>query len=219
MPSTQPPPMPKRLSDRDVGDRTENLRILITLGPWLFLVLTIVEALLFFRGTLSQTGFFVAVAVLNPVLIFALARVLRHAFEGVAGTFLGTLLSTRGTPHTREFSEMESLIIRGEFVEAAERYQSHLVAYPSDTDAWIRLAVLNAEKLRQTDAAVAHYRRARESGPTPGQETLIGNGLIDLHRAMGNQHALRAELARFARLHQHSAAGRHALEALRQMPS
>ncbi|MEO8479663.1 MAG: hypothetical protein ABI542_08525 [Gemmatimonadota bacterium] len=214
MPPTPTKP-PKRLADGHVGEKMENLRILITLAPWLYIVLVIIEGLV----GLSAGQWWLALFVINPLLVYLVSRVLRGAFGGIASTFMGGLLSTRGTAHTREFSEMESLIVRGEFAEAADRYRSHLVAFPDDTDASIRLAVLTAEKLRDPDAAVAHYLHARESGPTPQQETLIGNGLIDLYRAAGDAHALRAELARFARLHQHSAAGRHALEALKGMPS
>ncbi len=215
MPPTEPKPR-KVPRDSHVGERAENLRILMTLGPWLFLVLVIIE---FLMGLSTGWEWFLALVVFNPLLIFLVSRVLRGAFGGIASTFMGGLLSTRGTAHTREFSEMESLIVRGEFAEAADRYRSHLVAFPDETDGWLRLAVLTAEKLRDPQTAVAHFLRARESGPTPQQETLIGNGLIDLYRAAGDTHALRAELARFARLHQHSAAGRHALEALKGMPS
>lgn len=214
MPPTPTKP-PKRLRDSHVGEKMENLRILITLGPWMFLVLVIFEG---FMG-LSAGEWWLAIVVINPLLIYLVSRVLRGAFGGIASTFMGGLLSTRGTPHTREFSEMESLIVRGEFAEAAERYRSHLVAFPDDSDAWIRLAVLTAEKLKDPEAATAHYIRARETKPSASEETLIGNGLIDLYRASGDSHALRAELARFARLHAHSAAGRHALEALKGMPS
>jgi len=213
------PPTPitprKRLRDSHVGEKMENLRVLVTLAPWMFIVLAIVEWLM----GLSMAEWLLALFVINPLIIYLVARMLRGAFEGTASTFLGTLLSTRGTPHTREFSEMESLIVRGQFTEAAERYREFLIAFPHDTDAWIRLAVLTAEQLKDPGAATAHFLRARETKPSASQETLIGNGLIDLYRAAGDRHALRAELARFARLHQHSAAGRHALEALKEMPS
>lgn len=207
------------LRDDHAGERIENLRVLITLGPWMFLLLAIVEVLLLFRGVISINTCIALMAVANPLLIYATARVLRGVFGGLAEGMMGTLLSTRGAPHTREFSEMESLVIRGQHAEAAVRYEEFLVAFPRDTDAWMRLAALQAAELRQGARAVVTYLRARESGPTPQQERIIGNALIDLHRGLGDHHALRAELARFARLNHGTAIGRQAQDALRNLPS
>ena len=217
--ATDAAPGGKRLRDSHVGDRIENIRILVTLGPWMFMVLTIAEVVLVLRGLISVDVCVLLVAVANPLIILGLSRVLRGTFEGVAARLMGTLLSTRGTPHTREFSEMESLVIRGEYTTAAERYEEFLVAFPRDTDAWMRLAALQAGELGLPDRAVVTYLKARETGPTPQQERLIGNALIDLHRALGDRHALRAELARFARLNANTAIGREAQRALRELPS
>jgi hypothetical protein len=210
---------PKRRTDSHVGERVENLRVLITLGPWLFLVLTIAEVVMVLRGMISVDLCVVLVAFANPLIILGTAKFLRRALGDIAERAMGTLLSTRGTPHTREFSEMESLVIRGQCREAAERYDEFLVAFPRDTDAWMRLAALQAGELQQPERAVVTYLRARETGPTPPQERIIGNALIDLHRAAGDRHALRAELARFARLNRGTAVGRKAQEALQQLPS
>jgi hypothetical protein len=209
------PPPTRRLRDRHAGDTVETIRAVVTLGPWLLILLLAAEILMRRRGVLSSGQLTFVLVVVNPLLLVGLAWLLRRGSTRFAESVMGTLLSSRGTAHTPEFSEVESLIIRGEYAQAAEAYQSHLVAYPRDIAAQLRWARLTADHLDDIPAAIARYRRAREMAPTAAQETQIGNALIDLCRAHGDRDALRAELARFARIHRGTRAGEQARAACR----
>lgn len=217
MPVPSPSPTRRRLTDRHAGDTVETVRAFVTLTPWLLILLLIGGILLRRRGVLSGGQLIFMLVVVNPLLLVGIAWLLRHGSARFAERMMGTLLSSRGTAHTPEFSAIESLIVRGEYRQAAEAYQSHLVAYPRDIAAQLRWARLTADHLDDIPAAILLYRRAREMAPTAAQETQIGNALIDLCRAHGDRDALRAELARFARIHRGTRAGEQARAACREV--
>lgn len=210
---------PRRLTDRHAGETVESLRAAVTLGPWLFLLLIVPESVIWIRHQISTGTYTLLLVVINPLLLVGIAWLLRRVSGRVATSLMGMLFSARGTPHTAEFSEIESLIIRGNYPEAGDALRSHLVAWPSDTAAIIRLADLTATHLRDPDAAVALLLRARETRPTPHQDIAIANGLIDLYRSLGREHDLGRELVRFARQHQGTSAGQHAWAAYRALKS
>jgi uncharacterized protein HemY len=212
-----PTPTPRPPRDRHAGDTVETIRAVVTLGPWLFILLVVAELLLRRRGVIGSGTFVVALILINPLLLVAVAWLIRRVGSRFAEGVMLTIFSARGTAHTYQYSDIESLIIRGDYRRAADEFGARLVAYPRDTEALIRLARLTADHLEDLDAAIGYLHRARETGPTRTQETTIGNALIDLHRARGDEPALRAELARFARVHRDTAAGRQALAALEAM--
>lgn len=125
------------------------------------------------------------------------------------------LTASGGLPRQREYSEQQTLEVRGHYLEAAESYRGYLVAFPDDQEARLRLAALTAGPLGDPDGAEALYRVVRASGPTPMQEMVVANALIDLHRAAGDGARLRAELDRFARRFAGTAAGEAARRQLR----
>ncbi len=155
--------------------------------------------------------------VLAPLLAALLALLISHAMTRASQALLGTLQSTGGEKHSREYSEQQSLIVAGRIDDAIDSFQAHLVAFPDDVEARLRLAALYAGPGKQADAAEHQYLEARSMTLNPRQELVIGNALIDLYRHTGQRHALKAELARFARLHQGSEAGTQARHHLRQL--
>ena len=92
-----------------------------------------------------------------------------------------------------------------------------LVAFPEDVEARLRLAALFAGAAKQPTAAEHHLLEVRSVPHSPRQALVIGNALIDLYRATGQPHLLKAELARFARVHHGTDAGEQARRHLRHL--
>lgn len=171
---------------------------------------------LHYRERISTRALFISLALL-PLGLHLLSKG-TVIFVNLFGSGLATsLLATRGEPHSREYSEQQALIAAGRYGDAADSYRSHLVAFPDDIEAQLRLAALLAGPLDDPAAAESRYLEARKMGPNPRQETVIGNGLIDLHRKTGQRGRLKGELARFARIHDGTEAGAHARDLLRQI--
>lgn len=156
---------------------------------------------------------------LLPLLLHLLASTAVHGVDAFSRGFVTSLLATRGEAHSREYSEQQALISAGRYDDAVDSFGSHLVAFPDDIEAHLRLAALLAGPAGDLVAAEERYLAARALQPNRRQETVIGNGLIDLYRVTRQPHGLKAELARFARLHSGTEAGAHARRALRDLVS
>lgn len=185
---------------------------------WLACGVMFVGALLAlrYRGRISTTQFLIGLVSL-PLLLHLMASATLKFLNVFSFGMATSLLATRGEPHSREYSEQQALIAAGRYSDAAESFGSHLVAFPDDIEARLRLAALLAGPLADPEAAEQGYLEARQMGPSPRQETVIGNGLIDLHRKTGQRDRLKSELARFARIHDGTAAATHARGLLRQL--
>ena len=155
--------------------------------------------------------------VVAPLLAALMAYLVSHFFTRLSRALLGGLQSSGGERHSREYSEQQSLIVAGRIDEAIDSYQAYLVAYPEDVEARLRLAALYAGAAKQPDAAEYHLLESRGMPHSPRQELVIGNGLIDLYQATGQPHLLRAELARFARVHHGTEAAEQARQHLRHL--
>ncbi|MEP6591548.1 MAG: hypothetical protein ABJC19_10235 [Gemmatimonadota bacterium] len=175
----------------------------------------------------GMLGASAAVAVLRVPVIPALAGAALFAYcagsiiAGLAGhsshTFVHTLLAGRGEPRAHEYSAQEALLIQGKVEDSIKSFHSYIAHHPEDLDARIRLAEVLAKEGNDRAAAEEMFLEARILGTSKRQEVSVGNGLIDLHQRSGHGEKLRAELARFARLHEGTVEGRNARERLRQM--
>ena len=155
--------------------------------------------------------------VVAPMLASVIAILFSRFLSGVATAVMGGLHSSGGERHSREYSEQQALVVAGRFDDAVDSYQAHLVAFPEDVEARLRLAALYAGGAQQPEAAERQFLEVRDMPHSPRQALVIGNALIDLYRSTGQRHALKAELARFARVHQGSAAGEQARQHLRHL--
>lgn len=155
--------------------------------------------------------------VVAPLLAALMAALMSHFLTKVSRGLLGGLQSSGGERHSREYSEQQALVVAGRIRDAIDSYQAHLVAFPEDVEARLRLAALYAGPARQPEAAEHHLLESRGMRHTPRQELVIGNTLIDLYRSTGQHHLLKAELARFARTHHGTAAGAEARRHLRHL--
>ncbi len=204
--------MRKRLRDRNTDDQVEQLRftvMVVLAGSFLLLVV---------EGILWPNARWLPLILMNIVLLTALSRVIWPIIDRGSHVLINTLAGgSGGDPRAFGYSEVESLVSRGQFAEAADMYRAIAEDRPGDADVWIRLGDVLGSFLKETAGAVAAYRAARRATPTAGQASRITNSLIDLHRAAGDTIALREELLRYAQLYPNAPAGRAAREEVRRL--
>lgn len=202
-----------RLRDTELAETAFRLK----LGVPVFLLSWFVLRYVLARGDISRGGYLFLVWVVAPFLSWLVARTLMFLIEKASHGLLYTLVGTGGEPHSREYSEQQALVVAGRLDEAVDSYRSHLVAFPDDSEARLRLGALLAGPAARPDEAERVFLEVRERRPTPRQESVVGNALIDLYRRTGRQHLLRAELARYARLHPGTSGGEGARRLLREL--
>lgn len=203
-------------SSSHLGERIEDFRarLLVFLAVGLLLVLA--GVMLFVRGRITG-AVLGAWLLLTPVVLYVVSSLLL-ALIGRAGTELAhVLFATGGEKHSREYSEQQALIVSGRIEDAIDSFQAHLVAFPEDVEARLRLAALYAGPARQPEAAEHHLLEVRGVPHSPRQALVIGNALIDLYRSTNQRHLLKAELARFARTHHGTDAAEQARRHLRHL--
>lgn len=203
--------MARKLRDVDTGDQGEMVRFV-----GLVAIYGCIPAYLAGRMAFPQapTLFLIVAALAGPALV---ARLIWPLIVGASHGMIGGLSATSGDPYTMQYSEIETLVIRGQFSEAAVRYRE--IASTSETEAepHIRLGDVLTTHLHDDVGAIAAYQAARTARPTRAEQSRITNALIDLHRRSGNTDALKDELLRFAQLHPNAPAGKHAREEVRRM--
>lgn len=186
---------------RDIASHDRAIRARAYLLPILFSVPLSYVVALYLRetreiGTLAFFGVLFA-----GVLVGFLLGVLTHRGAETVGRGFTHMVSGSGNlPPSPSFSLMESLVIRGRPDEAADAYRAHLVQHPDDHAARLALADLLAGPLDDPAGAASVYRDVRHGppAPSPRQERLVAEGLIGLHRRLGQTGPLITELARFA---------------------
>jgi tetratricopeptide (TPR) repeat protein len=114
-------------------------------------------------------------------------------------------------------SAFEALAARGFYAEAAEAYRSHLVANPKDHGARLKLAELYRAHLNDPERAERLYLEIRRGQPSPKEDRLAANLLIELYRFTGRRERLIVELARFADQWKGTRAGQEAARALKEL--
>lgn len=205
----------RRLEDSaELVDRVQRLRI----GIPLFLMLLLGALVLGNQGMITAGQQWFGALALAPVISYLVAAGYDRIAGAAAGGLIGSVFSTGGGDrHAREYSEQEALVAQGRIAEAIDSFRSHLVAFPGDIEARLRLAAIFAGPAADTDAAERCYLEARQMDSQGRRETLIGNALIDLYQSSNLKSKLMAELSRFARLHHGTVAGQRARDRVRQL--
>jgi hypothetical protein len=194
----------KRLRDIDSAERVMVFRIATLIGvPMLFVVLVA-------QGGVSWLALPDVVG--TGLAVWIVWWLIRHA-----GASAGSITWPRGTPVVREYSEQDALVQRGLILDAVDSYRSHIVAFPTDVQARLRLAALLADHTRDVDSAEQMYLEVRGMNPSPQDAWVVANGLIDLYRAARRRDQLKSELAAFAHHHRDVPAGKAARTHLRQL--
>lgn len=185
------------------------IRMAVLAGLPLLLILLVAEWA-FAQGVLWL------LVVPDVVLVSVIVLLLWSTIRG-AGSITGALLMPSGTPPPRQYSEQDALVARGDLSGAADSYRAYLVAYPNDLNARLGLGALLAGPLHDAAAAERCFLEIRTLHPSPQQEQVVGNALIDLYRSGDRRHELKGERARFARLNHRNRAGAMARDYLREL--
>ncbi len=183
----------RRLGDRDTGDRVFLLTLAIRLGPIVMLGLGGTE---FYLWGNRFVWFIIPDLAATALIILALSRFMGGVSSAAASVLFP---SARATPAPREYSEVEALVIRGHFVEAADYYRAIIEDEPANTEARMRLGRLLEEHCADPTAAEALYLEVRRLDRTAKQDWIASNSLIDLYEREGPHQRLKAELARLSR--------------------
>lgn len=202
----------RRLRDTDSAELAHRLRVFVWLGCSAFLMLAAVE---FRRYGASLT--FLLLLFLNIPFLTLVGSLLLWAVNRAARSWVDTVSGAGNITPAVSFSFQESLIIRGRYAEAAESFRSHLAANRADNDARLALAKLCADHLNDAAAAERLYLEVRRNLPTPRQESMASNQLIDLYRATGDTGRLKIELAKYAERYAGTRAGAEAKRMLTEL--
>ncbi len=173
------------------------LRTLFYLWPTTIVAGVFLAYFLLDKERISPTGFWVMSLLSIPGgLLFALGAwwVLGQWSRGFVQMVLGAG-NIRPDP---SFSLEESLIARGELLNARMALEDRLATGVDSVVVQLRLADLNARLIKDPVAAERCYLAVR-SGPADDRHRWAAtNGLIDLYRASGQRGRLMVELARLA---------------------
>ncbi len=108
--------------------------------------------------------------------------------------------SGASTPHAREHSRAESLVVRGHYREAVEVFEAAIAEDPGDPTPYLRIARVHRDHLDELEAAAGWFRRAlRDADLTPGRAAVARRELVELYvHRMGEEARAAPELARMA---------------------
>lgn len=212
-PPIKEPTPPRPLRDVDSRDHSEWFR----LGLAIVLTLTVFELFLFRAERISRPAWIFLFWLGNPALAFLLTWGALTLFEKLGHGLIGSLTAATSTAPLRQYSEQESLVIRGRYAEAADMYRAVIAEEPGNIEVRLLLASLLEQKLHDPGAAEAVWLEVRSLDPTSRQELAIANNLIELYRRAGRLDDLRNELKRMARLRAGSPEGEGARRHLREL--
>jgi hypothetical protein len=207
-----------RLTDLDSADRALFLKLYIRLlligGPLLLVIIGGAVA----KGWIPP-WLGVILAILDPGMIYLLARGLFWLMDRGAIGFANMVYAGGGHPLAPPHSAIESLEVRGFYVEAADGWRQHLLQFPGDNQARFKLATLCHRQLGRADEAEGVLLEVRRSNPTDAEERQASNLLIDLFHATGQRDREIVELARFADRWKGTVAAADASRRLRELKS
>jgi tetratricopeptide (TPR) repeat protein len=147
--------------------------------------------------TWGLPGFAIGAAVGYAFVFYSVKLVV----EG-GGSLLGKIYHPHGesTPHKREYSEAQALVLRGLFQEAIDCYQTYVAEFPDDPEPCIGIARVYRDHLKRYDDAVTWFRRARQAaGMDRGRELLVTREIIEVYLGkLGQPERAIPELARLA---------------------
>ncbi len=182
---------------RPAADEAINRTMVVQAG-YLSVVCWIFVALLVYRDHLTRwQGLFVALGAMP--FCWYLTRVVRGASAIFAERFIGGILAAGNIKYQQTYSIQESLIARGRFDEAAESFRVHLLEFPDDLVARMRLATLHLRERQDPAAAENELLAIRRRPHDRGTAMYLANHLVDLYRASSQTGKLMAELNRMIR--------------------
>jgi len=212
-PGTVPDRAPKDVDSRDTA---ELLKIAVWFGGPAFVIITAAEVFLIRQqGWPSLT--LIAFLVLNVPLIGAGVFGLWRGIGVGAKSLVATIFAAGDIAPPPTYPVEETLIVRGQYAEAAERFRERIRVEPADIEARLRLAGLLEDHLRDFAGAERLLLEVRRLRLDARQAMAVANGLIDLYRHAGRRDRLMVELARFADRYRGTTAGAAAERELREL--
>ena len=203
-------------SAEDSAERAQFLQLFLYVLPFGLLLLVAGEVTAYARGTIG--GWVLLLLILLDVpLIFGFSLGLFWLMGRSASGLSKVVYAAGGPPPDPAHSSFEALAARGFYAEAAEGYRTHLADKPTDHAARFKLAELYRTHLDDSEAAERLYLEVRRGKPSPKEDRLASNLLIELYRATGRRDRLMVELARFADQWKGTRAGADAAKSLREM--
>lgn len=141
-------------------------------------------------------------ALIGAVLGYAAVYFVVQRLSEGGGAAMGHIYNPSGksTPYARQYSEPQSLALRGLFQEAIDCYETYVAEFPDDPEPCIGIARIYRDHLKRYEDAVRWFRRARQAqGMNPGREVLVTREIIEVYQGKLNE-PRRAipELARLA---------------------
>ena len=182
-----PPPQRKfselelgRKRDVDSAARVRMLRAGIGAAPGALLGLIAgIRAMVYSESALAPLYPFIGIAI-GAAVIFGFAFLVSEG-GGKIGSRLH-LPSGRTTPHKAEYSQAQSLAVRGDYAEAADAYELSVLEHPEDPEPYIRLARLHRDRLDDRERAVRWFRKAlRDSAISSGQEIMVLREIVEIY--------------------------------------
>lgn len=201
----------------DTGDDAQFRTLLVQLAIPGFIVLAAGEYAAWRKEWIGGGVFVLLLLLLNPPVLYLLARMLNALIGGSATGFAQMVLAGGNLTPEPAHSGMESLVARGFYAQAAEQFRAHLVTAPADHLARFKLADLYRRHLADPLAAEQLYLEVRNGRRAPREEMFAGNMLIELYRETGRRDRQIVELARFAERWRGTVAGRSAAQALKEL--
>lgn len=165
---------------------------------YLSIVCYIFAVALMGNGLIGSVGGVVTLVVI-PFFCFYFTKGLRLVQAVMAEKMISGLTAAGNIKYQQTYSIQESLIARGRFDEAAESFRVHLLEFPDDLPARLRLATLHLRERKDPAAAEDELLAIRRRPHDRGTGMYIANHLVDLYRASGQTGKLMAELTRMIR--------------------
>lgn len=186
----------------------------------MFMAVATVFNLVWAAVTLSWAPVLAALAGWVFVGVYAVARfALLDRGAGLSGKLL--VPSGGSTPSVADHSQIQSMVMRGEYARAAEAYRAAILADPNDLAACDQLGQLASRELKDPELALFAYREGEKravGGRKAGYALLAlgvhrdmrrdyGRAIVEVRRILAqypdvpNAQALKAELEELKQLH------------------
>jgi hypothetical protein len=200
----------------DSAERGQFLKLFGLLCYYGVPFLLIGEAMAYGKGMIGGWVFLLLI-ILDVPFLFVVSLALFWFMDRSATGFTKLVYAGGGIPPDPAHSGCESLVARGFYPEAAQAYRAYLAANPADHLARFKLAELCRVHLNDPAAAEQLYLEVRRGNPSPKEERLVSNLLIELYRVTGRRDRQMVELARFAGQWKGTRAGADAARTLKEM--
>lgn len=182
----------------DAGERAELVRVAVLFGGPCFIILSALWVFLAMKQTIPGFVATILIVLVNPPLTVAGVLAVHGGTTRAAVGLVHTIFAAGNIAPAKTYPRQETMIVRGQFAEAADYFRDFIRVHPEDLEARLRLADLLVTHLGGFDEAERLYREVRETSAVPREVMAAHNGLIDLNVKAGRRDRLKVELARFA---------------------